>query len=184
MDEKISFIMSAINDAQATIRATDVKVGALLAGLLLPISYIGAIWDYALSDYTPRLLFIMICILFILWATSISILVKTISAVGNPAKNISGEEYSNGSFYGGELYKFTFKNALLNLNANKSSMSVQLFCNTYPSSQVDICLALSFEHMKLIYIRDIKLYRLDLALKTTVVFLLLGIETYILSKII
>ncbi len=184
MNDRISFIMAAINDAQATIRATDVKVGAILAGLLLPLSYLGAIWDYALSDYTPGWLLFLICIFSILWMVSIIVLVRTISAVGNPSANISGAKFCNGSFYGGGMYKFTLTNALLNSDSNKSKKDVATFSNDYPISQNDIYLALSFEHMKLIYIRDIKLYRLDFSLKTSVAFVFLGICIYLLTKII
>ncbi len=184
MDERNSFIMAAINDAQATIRATDVKVGALLAGLLLPLSYLGAIWDYALSDYTPGWLMFLVFILFTLWIVSISVLVRTISAVGNPSRNISGAGDCSGCFYGADLYDFTLRNTLLNTESNKSRKDVIAFSNDYPTSQKDICTALSFEHMKLIYIRDIKLYRLDASLKITVIFVFLGIITYILTKTI
>lgn len=43
MDNKTAFLAGALLDAQATIRAIDVKVGALLVGLLAPFSSIGRI---------------------------------------------------------------------------------------------------------------------------------------------
>jgi len=49
MDSRSEFILAAINDAQATIRSIDVKVAALLTGLLIPIASIGKIWSYLIQ---------------------------------------------------------------------------------------------------------------------------------------
>lgn len=183
MDERSSYIIAAINDAQSTIRATDVKVGALLAGLLLPLNYLDDIWDYALSDYTPYWLGITVFVFISLWAIAVFVLVKTISAVDNPSNHISGSDICIGSYYGGGMYNFKYLDALINRTSSSSKKNLMDFSSEYPNDHNEIHLELSFEHMKLIYIRDIKLYRLNIAIKVSILFVWTGIMIYIYSKV-
>ena len=49
MDNKIQFAYAAIADVQATIRAIDIKLGALLTAVFLPISVIAKIYNVFMS---------------------------------------------------------------------------------------------------------------------------------------
>ena len=44
--DKSTFIQSAIQDTQQNIRAIDFKIGALLAGCIVPFPQIRAIYDF------------------------------------------------------------------------------------------------------------------------------------------
>ena len=183
MDNKTHFIAAAIQDCQATIRATDVKVGALLAGLLLPFSQISHIWGYLealgllIDTYAFTLFF------FFLWFSAIFLLVRTISAIDNPASHIVNEGTCKGAFYGTKLYDFCFFDSFLNRKVVKAKKDITNFSSAYPNSKQEINLELSFEHMKLIYIREIKLYRLQFALRLSATWFFIGMCAFIYFKL-
>lgn len=185
MHKKIEFIEAAISDTQATIRATDVKVGVLLAGMLLPISSLGKIWNHFVhlsSLSAPWIAIIIGVIFFLMWIIAIVSLVRTISAIDNPSAHIINSGDFNGSFYGGGLYRFNLPDAILNRAIIKANKDVLKFSNEYPENENSIILELTFEHMKLIYIREIKLYRLNIALITSSAWFIIGITVYAISK--
>ena len=182
MDSKAKFIISAIEDCQATIRATDVKVGALLAGLLLPFSQISHIWKY-LTQLSGMIESQMVTLVFFfLWFIAILALVRTISAIDNPANHIVNENTCKGSFYNGGLYNFGFLDSLLNRDMVKANKDIANFALSYPNSSEDIELELSFEHMKLIYIREIKLHRLSFSLTVSALWFIFGMCAFIYLK--
>lgn len=174
MDNKAQFIAAAIQDSQATIRATDVKVGALLTGLLLPFTQISQIWKNfgelasLLGHQTVTIVF------FALWITAIFTLVRTISAIDNPANHIVNENICKGSFYSGGLYTFAILDFFLNRSIIKANKDITNFALTYPCSVEKIEQELSFEHMKLVYIREIKLHRLNFSLKISMLWFAFG----------
>lgn len=182
MDNKTQFIAAAIQDCQQTIRATDVKVGALLAGMLLPFAQISHIWGYLgklsslIETYTFTVVF------FALWFSAILSLVRTISAIDNPSTHIVNEGTCKGAFYGAKLYDFSFLDSFLNRKLVKGNKDIANFALAYPDSVDEIEQELSFEHMKLIYIREIKLHRLDFSLKLSAVWLAVGGCAFICLK--
>lgn len=184
MDNKIHFIAAAIQDCQATIRATDVKVGALLAGLLLPFSQISHIWNYLEKLAVLINTQVFTIVFFFVWFVAIFSLVRTISAIDNPASHIVNENMCKGTFYGAKLYKLCFLDSFFNRNVVKANKDIISFTSIYPSLEDDIELELSFEHMKLIYIREIKLYRLKFALRLSVIWFVLGVCAFIYCKLL
>jgi len=186
MDSRSEFILAAINDAQATIRSIDVKVAALLTGLLIPIASIGKIWSYLIQLSTLTTLSISIVVggIFIgSWLAAVFSLVRTISAIDNPALHIVNSGSHKGVFYGGGLFEFGWLDVLLNRSIVKASKDVPTFSQDYPSNEDDTISELTFEHMKLIYIRDIKLHRFKISIRVAFVWLLLGVGIYLYSKI-
>lgn len=183
--DKVTFITTAIADTQATIRSIDVKIAALLTGMLLPLSSLGHIWSHLLH-LSSRCQWVTITIgilFFFLWILAVLLLVRAISAIDNPAQHILNIETYKGSFYGVGLYKFGFQDMILNRSINKATKNVTEFLEEYPNDLIAITAELTFEHMKLIYIRDIKLFRLNLSLKIGFIWLLLGIIIYVISKL-
>lgn len=186
MQSKIDFILAAINDTQGTIRSIDVKVGALLAALLLPLSFIEKILGHLihisviLSMYAA---FPIGIIFFITWFVALFSLARTISAIDNPRDHIVNSKDHKGSFYGAGLYKFGWLDILLNRKIIKADKDVSAFSQEYPETEKKIISELSFEHIKLIYIREIKLFRLNAALKIAFIWLLLGMTIYSYSKL-
>lgn len=185
--EKIDFITMALVDTQSTIRAIDVKIGALLTGMLLPIASLGKIWWHLnhISLAINHVVVIMAGIFFFsLWIFSVLLLVRAISAIDSPTNHIINSDQYKGAFYGAYLYKFGWRDMIVNRAENKATKEVNQFVDDYPDSRETTVLALTFEHMKLIYIRDIKLFRLNLALKLGFIWLSLGISVYVFSKFI
>ncbi|GIA88561.1 hypothetical protein VCSRO41_1040 [Vibrio cholerae] len=174
--------MAAIQDCQATIRATDVKVGALLTGLLLPFSQISQIWKYLEQLSTLIECRAVIYLFFVLWLLAIYSLVRTISAIDNPSNHIVNESTCKGTFYGGRLYRFGFLDTLLNREIIKADKDIASFAATYPNTLDEIELELSFEHMKLIYIREIKLHRLNFSLRLSAIWFAVGLCAFAYLK--
>ncbi len=186
MDRKSDFILSSIQDAQATIRSIDVKVAALLTGLLVPISSLGKIWNHLvhISSLTSNILAVLIGVIFLLfWLAAIVSLVRTLSAIDNPADHIINSSNYKGIFYGGGLFQFGWLDVLLNRSVIKANKDVVTFSQAYPDNEEEIISELSFEHMKLIYIREIKLHRFKSSLKIAFIWLILGMSIYLYSKV-
>lgn len=65
-DNKVLFMLAVVSDIQATIRAIDVKAGALLTVLLLPLASLGKIWNHltAISTSFHQVIGIILGFLF------------------------------------------------------------------------------------------------------------------------
>jgi len=186
MDKKNDFILAAINDTQAIIRAIDVKVAALLMGLLVPLSSLGKIWNHLvhISSITTNYFAIAIGSAFLVtWLMAVLSLVRTLSAIDNPANHIVNSNDHKGVFYGGGLFQFGWVDALFNRDVIKANKDVSVYSKGYPCDENEVASELCFEHMKLIYIRDIKLHRFKFSLNVALVWLLFGMCIYLYSKI-
>jgi hypothetical protein len=186
MSDKKSFILVAINDAQSTIRAVDVKVGALLAGLLLPLSSVGNILTHVVNVSTlsnKNTAVILGLTFLIFWLLAVSSLIRTLSAINNPANHIVNSENYKGLFYGGGLYNFGWLDTLLNRSIIKANKDVDAFLQCYPNSEEEVVSELTFEHMKLVYIRELKLFRFKASLRLAFIWLLIGMGIYFYSKL-
>lgn len=87
-----------------------------------------------------------------------------------------------GTFYGGRLYRFGFLDTLLNREIIKADKDIASFAATYPNTLDEIELELSFEHMKLIYIREIKLHRLNFSLRLSAIWFAVGLCAFAYLK--
>ena len=187
MDGKINFITSAILDTQATIRAIDAKLGAVIAGSLLPFSVMGQIWSHigeVSTTISPYLGCTLGFVFFSVWITSILLAIKTLSAIDNPVDHIKTSQLPNGSFYSGGMFGFKFKDYFFYGTSVKSEYTVQEQISRYPTSKEDVVSELSFEHLKLTYIRDVKLHRLRGSLIACLIWLFFGILIYGFSHIL
>lgn len=183
--DRSEFILAAINDAQATIRSIDVKVTALLAGLLIPLSSLGKIWNHLSHIHSldhPYFTVLIGALFFLAWLIAVFSLVRTVSAIDNPAKHILNSGHYKGIFYGAGLFGFGALDVLLNRPIIKGSTDVASFSKDYPASEEEVVSELSFEHMKLIYIREFKLHRFKYSMKIATTWLLLGLSIYFYSK--
>lgn len=179
------FIIAAIEDSQATIRAVDVKVGVLLVGLLAPFSNLGRILAHVthlIETTIPLIAYGFPAAFFLFWMLALTSLVMSISAIDNPAKHIASSSKFKGSFYGGGLYKFSFLDSIINRDTVKAEKDTSEFSKSIPSSEKEIESELIFEHMKIIYIREIKLLRLKYSYRFSVVWFTLGLIIYFISK--
>jgi hypothetical protein len=182
---KIAFTQFAISDIQATIRAIDVKVGALLVLVLAPFSAISKVFYHIdkLCCCHPKFIFIVISVAFFAtWLLALTSLVRAISALDNPACHIINSQTQKGTFYGGGLYIFGILDALFNRDIIKANKDVATFSKDIPCTEEDIALELVFEQMKVIYIRDIKANRLKWGIRFASSWLILGICIYLSSR--
>ncbi len=179
MDNKNDFIASAIADVQANIRAIDVKSGLLLAAMAVPARYFNGIYEYLdkseLTFFNPCFFYLML----LFWLAVVFFLLRAIAAIDNPAIHVSESDGCKGSYYGGGVYKLSFLDAFYNREKLKSRFGVSEFSSKYPNSDPYIKKELTFEHMKLVYIREMKNQRLNFAFSTINYFLLVCIVSLV-----
>jgi hypothetical protein len=184
MDKKLQFAYSAIADCQSTIRAIDVKLGALLTAAFLPlgvIDKIGAVFSSfknSFSNYFPD---VAIFIFFILWLLVVVALIRTLAAIDNPKAHISRSSEHSGSFYNGGEFEFRAVDIWFNRKSICSRSQVTQLATRYPEDS-NILNELAFEHLKLIYIRDIKLYRLKYCFYGVLLWGLLGVCIFLITR--
>ncbi len=187
MDEKINFIKSSISDIQATIRAIDTKIGFALLIVLFPLTNLGKVqWHLInISNKNPKLLFTFLSLLFcLLWLASLVGLIRAISAIDNPTKHIINNSKFSGTYYAGGVYTFGLSDVFSNRDVIKASIDVDSFFSKIPAEKGAIAKELSFEQLKLVYIRDIKIKRLNFSLFATYIWLTIGLLIYCCSKFI
>ncbi len=169
---------------QATIRAVDVKVAALVVCLLAPLQNLHRVFKHLahFTEWSIRWPAILVVILFLLtWVAAFVSLVRAIAAAGNPAAYIKGAQGANSAFFLPAQFKFSRIHAIA---TPKNLLSIDALADVHNNlpQDADVEAALVFEQMKLAYIRDLKLFRLDWGLKLSLLWLLLGILIYIASK--
>jgi hypothetical protein len=183
LDNKIAFIYAAIGDCQSTIRAIDVKLGALLAGIFIPIASLDKIWLImeGFSSKVGSFSSLIISLFFILWLVIAFVLVKTIAAIDNPKDHVSDSSLYSGCFYNGGQFQFGVLDSFFNRKSIQSKNSVAVISTRYPGESC-IVNELSFDHLKLAYIRDIKLHRLRFGILATFCWALVGLTIYSITK--
>lgn len=170
--DKLDFLHSAIQDTQQNIRAVDFKIGALLAGSIVPFPQIREIFKFlTVNDHWWQ--HALAAIIFVIWLLTVLILLFALSAIDNPSKHISDNNNQKGLYFSGGLFKFKLTNILWRTN-NFSTKSVQDYKNEIDDPLLDISKELAFEHLKLIYIRDLKIYRLRHAIVLIFILILIG----------
>jgi hypothetical protein len=163
MRSRLDFLSAAVAEAQATIRALDVKLAALLVAALVPVPLLASIaecfagiykaWG---NDFVGITLIVFCCA----WSLSIVCFSLAIGAISSPAARVRSAASYTGSLFSPGLYRFTLLDALANRDAVLSQLEPSAHLQRLPSAEAEIESELSFEHLKLIYIRDIKLLRL------------------------
>lgn len=156
--DKFEFLHSAIQDTQQNIRAIDFKIGALLAGCIVPFPQIREIFKYlTINDFWWQ--HALAATIFVIWLATVLILLSALSAIDNPSKHIDDSTDQKGLYFNAGLYKFNLLNIVWRSD-NFAKKSVQDYKNEIDDKTLDISKELAFEHLKLIYIRDLKLFRL------------------------
>jgi len=175
---KTTFLYAAIADAQGTIRATDSKISVLMIILAIPLTKLGSIYRDCYALYSnenkciSNLSLILIFIFFCLWILSFWSAIRALNPVDDPLDHIDGEK-PNGVFYSGGLFQPGFWAASFKC-FTKSKKQIQHQLDQLPSSAENLVKELTFEHMKLVYIRTIKLKRLGYAFDFGIAWVLIG----------
>lgn len=188
-ENSLTFMYQSIADTQSIIRAIDTKLGFILVLNLVPITNIGKIFfkiqNIISTDHDPTIHLIktvisIICI--ICWLIACWCIYKGISAIDNPAAHIKSLNGVSGYFYSGDLYKPKFLDATFNRKSLMSEKTFAEYFNQIPNTNIKTLKELSFEKMKLAYIRDVKLKRQLWAFRFTVYWVTLGIIIYVFSS--
>lgn len=170
--DKLEFLHSAIQDTQQNIRALDFKIGALLAGCIVPFPHIRDIFDFVRAN---DLMWqqALVSIIFASWLVVVFLLLAALSAIDNPSQHITDSSDSKGTYFSGGLYKFNLLSLCWRPKMYAKKL-VQDHKNEIDDPSFDLCKELSYEHLKLIYIRELKLYRLRYATYLLFGLILLG----------
>lgn len=170
--DKFEFLHSAIQDTQQNIRAIDFKIGALLAGLIVPFPQIREIFKYlTINEFWWQ--HALAAIIFVMWLITVLILLLALSAIDNPSKHISDNTNQKSLYFGGGLFNFKLLNIFWRTN-NFATKSVRDYKNEIEDTSLDISKELAYEHLKLIYIRDLKIFRLRHAIVLIFVLIIVG----------
>lgn len=177
--DKSSFLQSAIQDTQQNIRAIDFKIGALLAGCIVPFPQIRAIYEFLNSNnlwWQQGLAWLI----FLIWLASVLILLAALSAIDNPSKHINDGYAQKGHYYGGGTFKFNWINGFFRTNI-RTHQTVQSYSDELDDASFPFIKELAFEHLKLIYIRDLKLYRLKFAVGLIASLIIIGSVSFLFT---
>jgi hypothetical protein len=184
MDNRLGFMHRAIEENQLNIRAIDVKIGALLAAVLLPLAATPRIFAHLENFYGlwPHWSMFVVNMAFLLmWLLALGCLVLAMTAIDNPAVHIPNVKLYKGSFYGGGLFKLSLVDALVNRADVIAAKRPVDYMSELPMTDQDIMGELTFEQMKLAYIRDVKMNRLKWGLRFAGIWLALGICIFLSS---
>jgi hypothetical protein len=170
--DKLDFLHSAIQDTQQNIRALDFKIGALLAGSIVPFPQIRDIFKFFLTN-DLWWQHAIAAIIFVIWLAIVLILLSALSAIDNPAKHIKDNTDQKGLYFNGGLFQFKLLNIFWRTK-NFATKSAQDYKNEIEDTSLDISKELAYEHLKLIYIRDLKIFRLRHAIVLIFVLIIVG----------
>ncbi len=177
--DKFSFLQSAIQDTQQTIRALDFKIGALLAGSIVPFPKIREIFEF-LTQSNMWWQEALAWLIFIIWLLIVFILLAALSAIDNPSKHINDGYAQKGYYYGGGTFNFNIMNGFFRTDI-RTQRTVEEYTGELDNVNFSFLKELSFEHLKLIYIRDLKLYRLKFAVILTALLITFGSLSFLFT---
>lgn len=177
-DKKIEFLYQSIGDIQDTIRSIDQKVFGIIVILILPFSILDELYNIFfiyLVNYNKCL---MILGIFFLggWFISLASSFNTIFPLGNPEGNIKGKEAS-GYFYGSDLFEVRFFR-----NDKALSKKTLVEYTDEIKGDWDIIKELTFDQMKLVYIRNTKLKKQKMAYWSLIFTIIIGIFGWFFYK--
>jgi hypothetical protein len=164
-DERKSFLLEAIKDGQATIRALDFKANALLVVLALLLTNANKVAAAAgfLSRRHDCLGYAAIGLAIIAVITGVFAVwfaVLTLAAQFDPRSAVDPGEHKDkpylGSFFAGGYYAFLDFPFIFGRFERRSSASLETHLTRLPVTSEDVVIALAYEQLKLAFIRDSK----------------------------
>lgn len=195
----IDFMYQSITDTQLTIRAIDVKIAAIFATSMLPLTKISTglnifnkisselISKNCLSSLEGISLLTSLSLLLtacIFWVLSLYLVFKSVMPLSGVGNCINGETEQNQMFYLSNCFDFKQRrSAFIDWFCNlKSNLSIQEIIDRIPKDESDAAKQLACEMVKLSYIRDLKMIRSNLAFKYTFYWLISGISSWVFYK--
>lgn len=180
-DSKIlTFLYASITDIQSTIRVIDTKVAVVLGVLVFPFTNLGKIYlNFAKliqvieCGWGQWALWFLIGLLCLSWIFAFTAAIRVIMAIHNPAFHVLSSQQPAGLFHSGGLYRTKLIDVFTTRKL-KSNYALEDYIQKFSEGDEQIKEELVFEHMKLVYIRDIKLIRLRWAYLLTFSWLFFG----------
>jgi hypothetical protein len=179
--EMTEYLYASIADIQGTIRAIDIKLIGLLAILILPLSIVGKVSLYVKQAIITNNVFILwlsvilAASFFLTWLISITISIIGLSSTENPIDFLTDSKCPTGTFFNGGLFKFYLLDLFQVSPKRKSFTKLDDQFQKLPITTEQVNTELLFEQHKLIFIRDIKIYRQKMSFLFLSIFLISGI---------
>jgi len=167
LDNSINFLSTSIADLQGTIRHMDAKVNYLMVVLATPFLRLEAIYQKCillLNLPNPWLVWtyaVLVCGFALSWVLAFWASLQTLSAINDSEKQVSGDR-PGGIFYAATLFRLRFIDAFFNRRVESEYQS-HAHLKAIPATLAAIHRELAHEHMKLVFIRSIKLHRVRYA---------------------
>ena len=182
MEDKINFLYQSLNDTQATIKAIDVKIGFLFLIAFMPITVLQTLNSTVMTIWSAnaiyKLCLISICVS---WLLSVVYLFLALTSISDPNKHMHGAKPS-GLFYGKGIFKIETENFGFKIKVT-SNLTVDEVVSNLPD-QNGILKELTYEKMKITYIREIKLGYYSRSTKLMSFWLLLSTAIYLINNFI
>lgn len=175
-EQTINLLISSINDIQNTIRSFDNKIIAVTVILSLPLTKILTI----LKSFSTHPFIVIIILLT--WGIGYTACLQVLLSIDNPNKHIKGDT-PLGIFYSGGLFKIELLKSMFS-KSTISKTSYKEHRKKFNLETKEIIDELVFEQMKLAYIRDLKSKRQQLAIFTTLLWMLCGLYLITVTKVI
>lgn len=177
--KKEDFLKESITDVRDTIRAIDRKIFGAIVILLLPITQLSNIVSpiSSLFKTCPFLGYALVIFMILVWLIGLISCVLGLLSLDNPVNHVvvssCSETYKpTGIFYGGSLYKVKFLTSLFPHNI-KSQTDTKDYYNSFNLTEDELDEELAFEHMKLVFIRDLKIVRQKTSLISILIIVLI-----------
>lgn len=175
------FSKAALDDCQLTIRALDVKCGAVLVLLLAPLPSISRIFS-AIEKLPGSYSLLFGLLFFAAWAAAMWSLVRALAPLDNPSAHLRDSKSYTGSYYRSGLYEFGFIDALFRRSVIFANKDVAAAMLDIPQTDIRVQEELTFEHMKLCYIRDVKIRLLKWGIGFAEAWLVCGTAIYLMGR--
>ncbi len=185
MHSRSEFVIAAVAEAQSTIRALDVKLAALLVSVLAPIPMLAPIAEcfsgvYLLwGSWFVGAIIVLVCFC---WGLAVLCYALAIGAISSPSQHVAISGGVTGALYSPGTYGLSLIDAVINRSDVTSKVDVLTHLTNMPSTRNAIDREMAYEHLKLIYIRDIKLLRLRWGFRLSGVALAIAAVVYIVGR--
>ena len=180
---RVNFLNASIQNTQAIIQATDVKLNILIAILLLPLTRMDQVVSY-LSQHRPVSglgLAVVVAIAVLLagaWLLALFTTLRGLVAIRDAAAHIRGQRppQVKGCFYNADLFPHTrFR------GVGDSIRTIDEQVRGFPNDLDSLLKELAWEQMKLTYIREVKMRRQRLAYGAAMASVLLALLLWPIS---
>lgn len=183
--DKLTFLFNSINDMQGVIRAADTKLNVIIVFLILPLTKLDNIYAHIkilLQSQTHPFSAILLVVSFLsFWGIALVTTLRGLTSIDNPSRHIEGSDKLRGTYFGGALFRFSLMDALFNRQHVRASKDIEEVLKDLPKSQEELIRELTYEQMKLGYIRGIKITRQRYAYFFLFCWLLIGGIIWIMS---